>query len=392
MAPELESVLATTRVLVCLGPGGAGKTTTAAALAVAGAISGRRVAVLTVDPAARLKDALELPEEPGRLHPIALPEGARGRLDAIQLDAKGLFDRLVRRLSPSPALAERVLANPVYRNIAGAFAGSDAYMALEQLLDIVGDPAYELVIVDTPPATHALELFDAPERILALLNSRALEYLEEPARILGVGTSRLARGLLSAVLAGLERITGLPLLRHVSALAADFGLISPAFRTRAESIRALLRAADTSYAMVAAPDPHGADEILAFAGEVHRLGIDVSLVVVNRVLKLGQAARAQPGAPPPGEAREPLEWSATLARNLVACAHDVETLIAAERSVIDALKAGFAQLDGGASGRASSERPWLELPAIFPAPTSLAGIWKLAQALQADLARSTDAA
>src|SRR5215472_4756405 len=183
---DLEALLVGTRVLVCLGPGGVGKTTTAAALAVAAAMSGKTVAVLTVDPAARLKDALELPDEPGRLHPIPLPEGSAGRLDAIQLDAKGLFDRLVWRLSPTGAVAERVLGNPVYRNIAGAFAGSDAYMALEQLLYIANNGQYDLIIVDTPPATHALELFDAPERILALLNSPALDYLEQPARIIGL--------------------------------------------------------------------------------------------------------------------------------------------------------------------------------------------------------------
>ena len=135
----LEELLDGTRVVVLLGAGGVGKTTSASALAMAAAHQGLRVVVLTVDPAARLKDALELPDEPGCLHRVPLPEESRGTLDAILLDAKGLFDDLVRRLSGGGSLATAILENPIYRNVAGAFAGSDSYMALEQLLDIAED-------------------------------------------------------------------------------------------------------------------------------------------------------------------------------------------------------------------------------------------------------------
>src|SRR5262249_22565783 len=270
--------------VVFLGPGGVGKTTTASAFAIAAAGTGRRVAVLTVDPAARLKDALELPAVAGELHRVPLPSDVRGTLDAILLDAKGLFDKLVRRLSPSRAVADSVLANPVYRNIAGAFAGSDAYMALEQVLDVAASDAFDLIVVDTPPASHALDLFEAPERILALLNSRALDYLEEPTRILTGVTSRLAKGLLSAVLSGLERMTGLSLLRDISSLAGDFHLVSPGFKERAEAIHALLRAPSTRYVLVATPEPHGAEDTLRFAREIGRLGVALRGVIINRVL------------------------------------------------------------------------------------------------------------
>lgn len=388
-ARGLLGLVDTASVVVCLGPGGVGKTTTAAAIAVAAALGGKRVAVLTVDPAARLKDALELPQHPGKLHRVPLPESATGTLDAILLDAKGIFDGLVRRLSPTPALAERVLANPVYRNVAGAFAGSDAYMALEQLLDIVATGDFDLVVVDTPPASHALELFDAPERILALLDSRALEYLGEPVRILGGASSRLARTLLSAVLSGLERMTGLSLLSDISALATDFGAVTPGFKKRAQAIRDLLRADDTRYVLLAAPDPHSARDILNFAAEVDRTGVSIDAVVVNRVLQftpLAPAGAHDASAPAPQQ----LRWSATLARNLVACAKDLETLRTAQRLVIDALRESL--LARHAANPTDTERVWVELPALSPAPTSLAGIVALARALAGDRARSTSAA
>ncbi|MBY0277700.1 hypothetical protein K2Z84_20385 [Candidatus Binatia bacterium] len=397
VAAGLLGMVEDARVVVCLGPGGVGKTTSASAIAVAAAMGGRRVAVLTVDPAARLKDALELPDTPGELHRVPLPDSALGTLDAILLDAKGIFDELVRRLAPTQAVADRVLDNPVYRNVAGAFAGSDAYMALEQLLDIVQSAEFDLVVVDTPPASHALELFDAPERILALLDSRALEYLGEPMRILGGASSRLARGLLSAVLAGLERMTGLSLLSDISALATDFGAVVPGFRERARAIRALLRADDTRYVLLAAPDPHATRDLIAFAREVERAGVTLDAVVVNRVLRFTPEDQAAPASLAHGSAA-PLgpssggaprrRWSATLARHLVACAKDLDTLRAAQDAVIDGLRDGLLR---AAEGDRSSP-VWVELPALSPAPTSLDGIIALARALAGGRARSTSAA
>ncbi len=380
----LRGLLDGARIIVCLGPGGVGKTTTAASLAVAAASEGRRVAVLTIDPAARLKDALELPPTPGELRAVPLGVETTGSLHAILLDAKGLFDDLVRRLSPNELVAERILANPVYGNVAGAFAGSDAYMALEQLLDIAADERFDLIVVDTPPASHALELFDAPRRILSLLESRALEYLAEPLRLLGAASSFLSRGLLAGVLRGLERLTGLSLLQDVSDLAEAFTDVAPAFRSRARRIEELLRAPTTRFLLATAPDPHAGEDLAAFAHELAGSNVRCSAVVVNRVF---EAPRTRPRS----VRNEPAAlkaWDATLSRKLVACARDLDSLQEGQEDLLarlrETLEASGALVDGGAE--------WLLLPALSPAPTSLAGILELAEALRSGRLRQRGAA
>ena len=161
------------------------------------------------------------------------------------------------------------------------------------------------------------------------MNSRALEYLGEPVRILGGASSRIARGLLSAVLAGLERMTGLSLLSDISALATDFGAVTPGFRRRAEAIRELLRAPTTRYVLLAAPDPHATRDILRFARRSGAPASTIDAVVVNRVLRSrrrGRRHRRRHGEPARGAAPAAPRWSASLARNLVACAQDLDTL------------------------------------------------------------------
>ncbi|HAC81640.1 MAG TPA: hypothetical protein DCG06_15180 [Deltaproteobacteria bacterium] len=374
----LDDLLDGTRVVVLLGAGGVGKTTTASALAVAAAQRGLRVVVLTVDPAARLKDALELPDEPGTLHRVPLPDDATGTLDAILLDAKGLFDNLVRRLSGGSTLATAILENPIYRNVAGAFAGSDSYMALEQLLEIAEDDRFDLVVVDSPPATHALELFDAPDRILALLESNALDYLSEPLRLVGAATGRIAQGILTTLVVALERMTGMHLMRDISQLATDFATIAPAFRQRAEAIRDLLHGEETRFVLVSAPEPHIAPELLTFAHQVDQAGIPIDSVILNRVFDLAYLGSAGdlPLDPETKTNRKPAGWSAGLARKLVQCNRDLEMVEDEQRRWISELRDGMQ-----AVGTHPEARLWMELPTLTPAPTTLRGVQAIAARL-----------
>jgi len=180
----LPELLDTRRVVLCVGSGGVGKTTTAAALAVAAARRGRHTVVLTVDPAQRLRDALAIGELDGRPRRVPLQGGAR--LDAMLLDVKRTFDELVEGLASTPEQARRVLDNRLYQNLSGTLAGSAEYMAVESVLRLSETGDYDLLVVDTPPARHAVDFLDAPRRLLALLDSRAFSILKDPTSILPV--------------------------------------------------------------------------------------------------------------------------------------------------------------------------------------------------------------
>jgi anion-transporting ArsA/GET3 family ATPase len=199
-ALALDALLAQ-RLVVGGGKGGVGKTTTAAALAMASALRGRATAVITVDPSRRLQDALGLETLTGEPHAIALGSGA-APLDALTLDTKRTFDRLIARVAPSPQVAERILANRLYQEISSELGGSTEYMAMEKLHELLQRGRYELVVVDTPPSADVRELLNAPLRMTNLLASQAVDFLKAPASIITGSESSLMRITLATVIKG----------------------------------------------------------------------------------------------------------------------------------------------------------------------------------------------
>jgi len=293
----LERLVASRRVVLCVGSGGVGKTTTAAALAVGAAERGRRTAVLTVDPSRRLEDALGLGHLDGR--PRRVPLGGGARLDAQLLDVKRTFDELVRSLSGTGEDVQRILGNRLYQNLSGTLAGSAEYMAVESVFRLVEDDAYDLVVVDTPPARHAIDFLDAPRRLLAFLDSRALGILKDPTSILPGATSRLAQMILSSVLAGLERFTGIGLVREVSEFVAAIEGLTGALRARVAQVAALLGGEATELVLVTTPDPRLTADTRDLVESLGARGLRIGGVIVNRALPLslfGPDAR-DPGVP-----------------------------------------------------------------------------------------------
>jgi anion-transporting ArsA/GET3 family ATPase len=278
--------LAARRLVICLGPGGVGKTTIGAALALEAALGGRAVDVMTIDPAPRLLDTLGLQNRPATPRDVPLaalrPRG-RGRLRALRLDPKQMFDRLVERYAPSAAARDAILGDRIYRGLTAALAGVADYMAAEQLLDLQQEGVSDLIVLDTPPAHEAIDFLDAPRRVLELLSSRALALL---------GASReMARGPLGifdfaarAVLTAFDRLTGLHLLSDVQAFVRSLDGMYAGFAERAAQVQALIREPSTTLVLIATAETQRVEQIREFVTSLNRLGLRPGAVIVNRVM------------------------------------------------------------------------------------------------------------
>ena len=282
--------LARKRLVVCLGPGGVGKTTLSAALAVSLAAAGRSVAVLTVDPAPRLLDALGLSADDDAQHEVGLngvqPAGRpphRGRLRAMRLDPKRTFDSVVRSYAPSKTAADAILGNRIYRNLSDALAGVGDYMAMEKLVALDADRANDVIVLDTPPAQEALDFLDAPRRLLELLDSRAVSLLSAPAGFLRSGLGVLDTAA-RAVLSAFDRATGINLLPDIQTFVRSFEGMYPGFAERARGAQELLRAPETAVVLVTTPEEIRVEQAREFADALARADLKVAAIVVNRVM------------------------------------------------------------------------------------------------------------
>jgi anion-transporting ArsA/GET3 family ATPase len=278
-------MLAGKRVCVCGGSGGVGKTTTSAAVALGMAAAGAKVAVVTIDPANRLADALglqELENEPRRVEPARLASSdleVKGELWAMMLDPKRTFDELIDRIAPEPERAEEIKANRVYRELSTAVSGSQELTAIAKLHELDQEGRFDLLVLDTPPSRNALEFLDAPGRLNAFLEGRALKAFMRPT---GVGMRVLGRGA-QPLLGGLRRITGIDLISDLSVFFQLLGDITKDFSQRAAQVEALLRATSTAFVLVTSAAREPIDEAIWFAERLEADELPFAGVVVNRV-------------------------------------------------------------------------------------------------------------
>jgi len=269
-----------THIIVCTGSGGVGKTTTSAALALRAAERGRRVVVLTIDPARRLAQSMGIGTLDNTPRPVPGVEG-EGSLDAMMLDMKRTFDEVVESQA-SPEKAAQILANPFYQALSSSFAGTQEYMAMEKLgqlhKDALRTGKWDLIVVDTPPSRSALDFLDAPERLSSFLDGRFIRLLLAPAR----GPARLMTAGLSAVTNALTKILGAQVLRDMQTFVAAFDTLFGGFRQRAQKTFALLQAPGTAFVVVASPEPDALREAAYFVERLAGENMPLAGLVVNR--------------------------------------------------------------------------------------------------------------
>jgi len=294
--------LAGKRVAVCVGSGGVGKTTVAAALALGRALEGGKVLVCTIDPARRLANALGL-EALGNVESHVPAHKFReaglapqGQLFAMMLDVKRTWDDLVARHAPDRARQERIYHNRIYRQLSGALAGSQEYMAMEKLYELATERDYDLIVLDTPPTAHALDFLEAPERILDFLGNESARLLLAPAVSAGKLGLRLFQLGSSYVAKTLGKFTGVEVLRDLADFMATFQGMYEGFKDRAATVRALLGEAQVGFVIVASASPRSVDEALFFHERLHAESMPIAGLVSNRVTPDLWPAGALPGA------------------------------------------------------------------------------------------------
>jgi anion-transporting ArsA/GET3 family ATPase len=274
------------RVCICAGSGGVGKTTSSAAIAVGMAARGKKVAVLTIDPAKRLADSLGLPElgnEERRVDP-ALFEAAGvdtngGELWAMMLDAKATFDELVRRHAPDEETRDRILSNRIYQQLSAALAGSQEYMAMEKLFELYAENRYDLLVLDTPPTRSALEFLEAPKRLMQFIEGRALQVFMRPT---GFGMRVFGRGT-SVMFSILRRVTGVEVLEDLSEFFQAFSGMVGGFRERAKRVSELLAHPETCFLVVCGPQGEPITEAVYFHRKLVEAQLPFGGVIVNKV-------------------------------------------------------------------------------------------------------------
>ncbi|MER5536850.1 ArsA family ATPase [Streptomyces mirabilis] len=278
-----------TRIVVCCGSGGVGKTTTAAALGLRAAERGRKVVVLTIDPARRLAQSMgidSLDNVPRRVKGI--DDSAGGELHAMMLDMKRTFDEIVEAHADGERAAV-ILNNPFYQSLSAGFAGTQEYMAMEKLGQLRARDEWDLIVVDTPPSRSALDFLDAPKRLGSFLDGRLIRLLTAPAKLGGRAGMKFLNVGMSMMTGTLGKLLGGQLLKDVQTFVAAMDTTFGGFRTRADATYKLLQAPGTAFLVVAAPERDALREAAYFVERLAAEDMPFAGLVLNRVHGSGAA-------------------------------------------------------------------------------------------------------
>jgi anion-transporting ArsA/GET3 family ATPase len=348
----IDNWLERKEVCICCGSGGVGKTTTSAAIALGLAARGKKVAVLTIDPAKRLANSLGLPEL-GNEERLVKAD-VEGELWAMMLDPKRTFDEIVEWHAPDERTRDAVLSNRIYQELSNAVAGSQEYMAMEKLHELHQEGRYDVLVLDTPPTRNALDFIDAPKKLAAFIDSRTLQMLTAPGLM---GLKVLGRGS-GVVFSALKRATGIDLLEDLSAFFASFASMTEGFRERAEHVNALLADSRSAFVLVTSPRADAVEEAGWFHHRLLDAGLPFAGVVANRV---------HPEAPEGDPSAELVRvlGDEALARKVARTFEEQRRLAAQDRRNLDALRQRLGR------------KPMIEVPHLDDDVHDLAGLRRM---------------
>ncbi|WP_037595134.1 ArsA family ATPase [Streptacidiphilus jeojiense] len=287
MALDVDALIddPATAIVVCCGSGGVGKTTTAAALGLRAAERGRKVVVLTIDPARRLAQSMgltELDNTPRVVKDVAGP----GELQAMMLDMKRTFDEVV-LAHADPERARQIMENPFYQSLSSGFAGTQEYMAMEKLGQLQATGSWDLIVVDTPPSRSALDFLDAPNRLGSFLDGKLIRVLMAPAKVGGRSAMKFLNVGMTMFTGVLGKILGANVLQDVSTFVAAMDSMFGGFRERADRTYQLLQAPGTAFLVVAAPERDALREAAYFVDRLETDRMPLAGLVLNRVHRTG---------------------------------------------------------------------------------------------------------
>ena len=378
MSAALADVLRGKKVICCVGSGGVGKTTISAALALRAAVDGKRALVLTIDPARRLANSLglkELGNQETRIDGALFAAAGlkpRGEMWAMMLDLKLTWDELVKAQAGSPEQANAILGNNLYQTLSTAMAGSLEYMAMEKVYEVASSGRFDVVVLDTPPTTNALDFLHAADRILDVLDNTAMRIMLGPMLKAGKLGFKLLAVPSSLVLKTLARFTGADFLRDLAAFMLAFDGMYEGFKERARKVKALLASSDAAFVLVTSPNPLTIQEALFFSQALKDDGIATAAVVVNRVQR---DPRRHGGPDNLSAVREALamaqvKGAADLAGRLWQTLTDQATLADLDRREIERLTSTLREV------------PLFAVPRLRRDVHDLAGLWQVSENLE----------
>lgn len=343
--PTLDPLIDQRRVVLCVGCGGVGKTTVAAAVALAGARRGKRVLCLTIDPARRLANSLGLDRMTGEAQLVA-PEvfqaaglPVSGSLTVMMLDTKRTFDELVTRHASTSEARDRILHNRLYQYVSTSLAGTQEYMAMEKLLTVKQDPRYDLIVLDTPPTSNALDFLDAPERITQAIDSAAMRWFIQAFETSGKFSLNLVAKSVALVLKGIGKLTGGGFLEQMAEFITELNDLFGGFKSRAAEVSEAFRSPEFAYVLVTSPAPMAIREVLFFAERLQEQGMARDAFVVNRVHRAPRSVATQAQAQAALE-RHGIVLRADGAARLVRAVDEEQQLADLDRSHLDRLETG----------------------------------------------------